>query len=189
MEMTKEGGLWNTADPFGSASAPKQPAAESMSRTPSMDAYIRGYKDVPSLSAIRDRMGSLSSARQFLRSEADSLNGVTVPIKEESTSSIDQYIPELITPSITAAEAERVGSKLETDTAASASTSTAAAAGSKRKDEHALRHAWTLYFDSKTYKPHPEMVEPKEGEHSCSDYEKSLVTVGKLDTVSSCSRC
>jgi len=42
----------------------------------------------------------------------------------------------------------------------------------------------TLYFDSKSYKPDPGLVTPKEGEAFLGDYELSLVTVGKIDTVS-----
>ena len=41
----------------------------------------------------------------------------------------------------------------------------------------------TLYFDSKSYKPDPGLIQPKEGESFLGDYEKSLVTVGKFDTV------
>jgi hypothetical protein len=65
----------------------------------------------------------------------------------------------------------------------SASISVPGPAVSGRKQEHPLRHAWTLFFDSKSFKPPSEMVTPKEGETFLGDYEKSLVTVGKFDTV------
>lgn len=41
----------------------------------------------------------------------------------------------------------------------------------------------TLFFDSKTFKPAPGLVTPKEGEPQLSDWEKTLVTVGRFDTV------
>jgi translation initiation factor 4E len=44
--------------------------------------------------------------------------------------------------------------------------------------------ARTLYYDSKSYKPDPALAAPKEGEVLLDDYEKSLLTVGKFDTVS-----
>ena len=186
MENLKEGGLWSTSDPFGSPSAPKRPVAESMSRAPSMDAYIKGYRDVPSLSAIRDRMGSLSSARQFLRSEAENLNNTATPIKEELASAKELNIPELITPS-RSAPADRIEPATLHLTAASSSVQMSAPTATDRQEHHALRHPWTLFFDSKSYKPPSEMVTPKEGEQFLGDYEKSLVTVGTFETVSTIS--
>lgn len=41
----------------------------------------------------------------------------------------------------------------------------------------------TLFFDSKTFKPAPGLVTPKEGEPQLTDWEKTLVTVGRFDTV------
>ncbi|CAD6572973.1 MAG: hypothetical protein TREMPRED_000698 [Tremellales sp. Tagirdzhanova-0007] len=48
---------------------------------------------------------------------------------------------------------------------------------------HPLRHAWTLHFDSKSYKPDPISSTSKEGATPLGDYEKSLVTIGKFDTI------
>jgi len=42
----------------------------------------------------------------------------------------------------------------------------------------------TLFFDSKSYKPDPVLATPREGEAFLGDWEKSLLTVGKFDTVS-----
>ena len=130
-------GMWNNSDLFGSPSdvtTPKRPAAESMSRTPSVDAYIKRYRDVPSLSTIRDRMGSLGSARQHLRSEADNLNGISTPIKEELVIPKDELpAPDLFTPSKTEkAENVELVDHVDTEASTSAFTPSPAMTGPKQ---------------------------------------------------------
>lgn len=82
----------------------------------------------------------------------------------------DMIIPEVIVP-------VSIDPSLSSSSSAS---SEGVPAGKKR--EHPLRHSWTLYFDSKNFKPDPIFVSKREGE-VLGDYEKSLVTVGKFETV------
>lgn len=121
---------FTNVDPF----AIDNPNAPGMSKAASKDGYIQGYKDVPSLAVIREKIGS------------------NRPIMEKE-------IPKAVH-----------GSPLE-DSA------------DGRKKEHPLRHAWTLFYDSKNYKPDPGLATPREGEPFLGDYELSLVTVGNFDTV------
>ncbi|GFZ47218.1 hypothetical protein JCM24511_04961 [Saitozyma sp. JCM 24511] len=68
-------------------------------------------------------------------------------------------------------------------TSASASASPAPnVVSDRKKPEHPLQHAWTIYFDSKTYKPDPAVMR-KEGEPVLGEYERSLLVVGRFDTV------
>lgn len=189
-----ENGLWNTSDPFASPVTAKSAGGianganggESMSRGPSREGYIKGYKDVPSLSAIRERMGS---ARQSI-SEGPT-EGVPPP-KLAQHAQQDKPVPDSVPAAVPMAQ--RISNTTTVSDSASHSTinsSTSASSTStspeividSRKAEHSLRHAWTLFFDAKSFVPPSEMVTPKEGQGFLGDYEKSLVTVGKFDTV------
>ncbi|KJE04207.1 translation initiation factor 4E [Cryptococcus gattii NT-10] len=57
------------------------------------------------------------------------------------------------------------------------------ASAESEKKEHPLQHSWTLYYDSKTYKPDPSLIAPRQGDKILADYEMTLLTVGKFDTV------
>ncbi|WVQ74483.1 hypothetical protein IAR50_004084 [Cryptococcus sp. DSM 104548] len=60
--------------------------------------------------------------------------------------------------------------------------STASVEDARKKKEHPLQHAWTLYYDSKTYKPDPSTLPQKQGD-ILADYEMTLLTVGKFETI------
>ena len=138
----------------------------SMSRGPSSDGYVQGYKDVPSLASIRSRVGMTRG----LSSSGPSSGAQEIEVVKEEIE---------VSPSSSASDDAVVG----------------------RKQEHPLQHAWyvhprdgfdtgadgrtrTLYYDSKSYKPDPVMATPKEGEAVLADYELSLLTVGRFETVS-----
>ncbi|OXG94881.1 translation initiation factor 4E [Cryptococcus neoformans A2-102-5] len=77
-------------------------------------------------------------------------------------------------------ETEKEKSKSSVESTGEA-TSISSVEGEKKK--HPLRHSWTLYYDSKTYKPDPSLIAPKQGDKILADYEMTLLTVGKFDTV------
>ncbi|EIW65768.1 hypothetical protein TREMEDRAFT_70424 [Tremella mesenterica DSM 1558] len=55
--------------------------------------------------------------------------------------------------------------------------------GGSINGQHPLEHKWVIYYDSKTYKPDTSLAVPKEGDTFLNDYEKTLLTVGKFETV------
>ncbi|ORX39257.1 hypothetical protein BD324DRAFT_649340 [Kockovaella imperatae] len=151
--------LEKNTDLFGPVPAPSMsPSDTSMSRGPSVEGYIKGYKDVPSLAAIRERV-SFSKASGKIAGEAlKSDPGVNAGVPQDK---------ENVNPTISPA----LSSPGKPKTA--------------KAQEHPLEHAWTLYFDAKSFKPPPGLSNggTKEGQSLLGDYEKSLVTVGRFDTV------
>jgi translation initiation factor 4E len=158
-----------------------------MTRGPSREGYIKGYKDVPSLSAIRERMGS---ARQSI-SEVPAAEGVPPPKGTQHAQQdkpAAEGAPAAIPMSQRGSESTTVSdstsqSTIHSSTSVSSTSTSPEIVIDGRKAEHSLRHAWTLFFDAKSFVPPSEMVTPKEGQGFLGDYEKSLVTVGKFDTV------
>ncbi|WVF65353.1 hypothetical protein IAT40_000079 [Kwoniella sp. CBS 6097] len=167
------------------APLPGREGAPVMSRTNSSNSYIQGYNNVPSLDQIRRRV-SISLARTASASATPTLASVASPIV--ATSATES--PVTATTATTAA-AETTSTEASTakeaditsppDTASVASSSEDEKRGKKK--EHPLRHAWTLFFDSKTYKPDTSTMQKKEGGSALSEYEMSLLTVGRFDTV------
>ncbi|KAK4688120.1 translation initiation factor 4E, partial [Tremellales sp. Uapishka_1] len=143
--------------PFGEAFASGSGSVSgsegtTMSRAPSVDGH-KGYKDVPSLDQIRQRV-----------SRGLSFSGAPVPAIAEA-------------PAVKELEKE---AKIEEETPPSSAEMDL---GTRKKKEHPLQHSWTLFFDSKSHKPDPILATPKEGDAFLGDWEKSLVTVGRFDTV------
>lgn len=169
-------------DDFGVRSATPNPSSaapirvdnsRSMSREHSREEYIKGYKDVPSLSAIRARIGAIKASPLGEGTKATEDKSPIPPIEpapaDEGTDQAEQQVIAPTQPSDSM------------PSATSSASSDQVPAG--KKQEHPLKHSWTLYFDSKNFKPDPSFVSAKEGE-TLGDYEKSLVTVGRFDTVS-----
>ncbi|KAL7421151.1 hypothetical protein Q5752_004036 [Cryptotrichosporon argae] len=163
--------------------------------------YIKGYRDIPSLHQIRAR--ARGDGKENERgAAADRASGAeqggsaeptptaaaapTLHVSDE-LSPMSVLAPTLTTPHVPPAPTTipSPGAMAPPTYAAtptptlSLPSSTSPSTPVSSKGEHPLRHAWTLYYDSKTYKP-----EPKEGKEGVlADYELSLLTVGKFDTV------
>ncbi|WWC91014.1 uncharacterized protein L201_005954 [Kwoniella dendrophila CBS 6074] len=194
----------STTTPNGSV-LPGRESAPPMSRSSSTNSYIQGYSNVPSLDQIRRRISISQMKNPSLATISN--DSPALPLNSEVTATIATTT----TSSYTAPPAEKSPSTTittsETPTTAKDATSTktekqvespphsasltASSSSSaenelingKKKKEHPLRFAWTLFFDSKTYKPDPTSLPKKEGEKALTDYEMTLLTVGKFDTV------
>ncbi|OCF40601.1 hypothetical protein I317_05611 [Kwoniella heveanensis CBS 569] len=163
------------------APLPGREGAPVMSRTNSSNSYIQGYNNVPSLDQIRRRV-SISLARTASASATPTLASVASPIATATaTDSPVGARAEGTTKDASPSTTKEVDVASPPETASVASSSGDEKQGKKK--EHPLRHAWTLFFDSKTYKPDTSAMQKKEGGSALSEYEMSLLTVGKFDTV------
>ncbi|WVQ93028.1 hypothetical protein IAU59_000091 [Kwoniella sp. CBS 9459] len=167
------------------APLPGREGAPTMSRTNSSNSYIQGYNNVPSLDQIRRRV-SISLARTASASATPTLASVASPIAA-TTMTTESPVPATASPATAGGTPKEGASAKEVDVASPPETaSVASSSGDEKrgkKKEHPLRHAWTLFFDSKTYKPDTAAMQKKEGGSALSEYEMSLLTVGKFDTV------
>nr|XP_031861426.1 uncharacterized protein CI109_003030 [Kwoniella shandongensis]KAA5528498.1 hypothetical protein CI109_003030 [Kwoniella shandongensis] len=178
----------------------------SMSRSASRDAngYIEGYSNVPSLDQIRRRV-SVSRAMSFSGNSpgSGSVNGGITGLspgavidasttsspanaaektaKDEGPKAPRETEDKKVVQEIKEKEKPVDSSPDAAGSVTSASDQSVAPPNGKKK-EHPLQHAWTLYFDSKTYKP-PAPQTTKDDKSVLADYEMTLVTVGKFDTV------
>ncbi|WVR08886.1 hypothetical protein IAU60_005945 [Kwoniella sp. DSM 27419] len=169
---------------------PQTPGKEAspMSRTSSSQSYIQGYSNVPSLDQIRRRV-SISQARAAVPTTTPTATAIT-PVAG-ATSDVAAATSEQKTSTAVPAAPVSTSSTTATDSAHSPpeSTSTASVTSSNgddiggRKKEHPLAHAWTLFFDSKSYKPEVSSASNKDRGSVLAEYENTLVTVGKFDTV------
>ncbi|ODN97342.1 translation initiation factor 4E [Cryptococcus wingfieldii CBS 7118] len=138
----------------------------SMSRGVSKDG-VHGYRDVPTLEEIRRRV-SVSKGTGNQASGSGHRMGLPSMWMdpEEKTEEKQEEVKEVEKSKPTPVDA--------------ASTTPVDNAGKKK--EHPLQHAWTLYYDSKTYKPDPSTLPQKQGD-ILADYEMTLLTVGKFETI------
>ncbi|WRT69266.1 uncharacterized protein IL334_006250 [Kwoniella shivajii] len=180
--------------------------APAMSRTSSSNSYIQGYSNVPSLDQIRRRIsislvkessshaqGQGQSQGQYTpKTDAITSNNVGVPsilsagIIDSPNGTYEMNTTGLASANVNAntpkPQKVEVQSPPETASLTSSSSNGSDLANHKKK-EHPLTHAWTLFFDSKTYKPDTTSVPKKEDGSVLADYEMTLLTVGKFDTV------
>ncbi|WVO15484.1 hypothetical protein L204_103142 [Cryptococcus depauperatus] len=148
-------------DELGSSHSPEPPAANVPDGSTSVfpgtgrTRYIQGYKDVPTLDDIRRRV-SVSKGGNLQKFELSA---------ERTKGDAGQ---------------RELKEKAINNTKNSVSLSAGI-----RKEEHLLRHTWTLYYDSKTYKPDASAIATKREQSNSilAEWEISLLIVGKFDTV------
>ncbi|ORY33011.1 translation initiation factor eIF 4e-like domain-containing protein [Naematelia encephala] len=161
----------------------------SMSREPSREGFIKGYKDVPSLTAIRQRMSiSRPSAGEPVKKPEGMGSGpqedkivaqANMPVGEQTKLQEASVKPPV---AVQATHTQAVNGAKEDMSPLAESASCSVSPLTKTK-QHPLRHEWTLYYDSKSFKPDPAQSTPKDGQAFLGDYEKGLLTVGSFDTV------
>ncbi|WVW79569.1 hypothetical protein I302_101538 [Kwoniella bestiolae CBS 10118] len=158
---------------------PGREIASPMSRTNSSNSYIQGYSNVPSLDQIRRRI----SVSQGSKPPSTVDPAAIAPILANTNDMVASPAPATATATATKEKDMESPPQSASLTASSSSSVESGVANGRKKKEHPLRHAWTLFFDSKTYKPDPTAIAPKDGGKALTDYELTLLTVGKFDTV------
>ncbi|WWC98171.1 hypothetical protein V866_005062 [Kwoniella sp. B9012] len=172
----------NTNTNVGTKVLPGRENAPPMSRTNSSNSYIHGYSNVPSLDQIRRRISVSQGSKPASNDVSATAAGTILP---------SGIVDSPATATIPSAPSVPKDNKVESPpqsgslTASSSSSAESELVNGKKKKEHPLRHAWTLFFDSKTYKPDPSTLaqSQKEGGKALTEYEMTLLTVGRFDTV------
>ncbi|WWC63818.1 uncharacterized protein I303_106423 [Kwoniella dejecticola CBS 10117] len=170
---------------------PGRESAPPMSRSSSTNSYIQGYSSVPSLDQIRRRIsvsqGSNNKADPILPTPAGGLVNSPAPadktVEQVAAAAAPSAPLNIVKTGVQGQGQGESPPQSASLTASSSSSAESELTNGKKKKEHPLRHAWTLFFDSKTYKPDPSILAQKETGKALTEYEMTLLTVGKFDTV------